>query len=281
MKKLLVLGFLIGCGASAHAQTYGPQGVGGGTGTVLGTVDIDQATPGTTNGVVVNSGTVTASGSVANSNDVAQGATTSGQVGPLMQGAVVTTQPTYSNGQTSPITLTTRGQIPVTVSFGNLFAALQSGGADGVSNGSASLVVTGDNASFNGATWDRIRGNIDAAASLVALSAAGAGTVNSADQVNYNGSCVTVVVDITVAGGTPTLTVTLQGKDIASGKYYTLLASTALASVATTPLVVCPGTTVSANLDVAAPLPRTWRVSAVVGGVTPAVTATIGASVTK
>lgn len=40
---------------------------------------------------------------------VGQGSTTSGQNGPLVQGAVTTASPTYTNGQTSPISLTPSG----------------------------------------------------------------------------------------------------------------------------------------------------------------------------
>lgn len=40
---------------------------------------------------------------------VTQGSTTSGQSGTLIQGAVATNQPSYTNGQTSPLSLTLRG----------------------------------------------------------------------------------------------------------------------------------------------------------------------------
>lgn len=55
------------------------------------------------------SGTVTASG-------VAQGSTTSGQTGTLVQGAVTTSAPTYTNAQTSPVSLTTTGGVRVDAS---------------------------------------------------------------------------------------------------------------------------------------------------------------------
>ncbi len=129
---------------------------------------------------------------------------------------------------------------------------------------------------FNGVTYDQQCANQDANASLVTLAAQGTGTVNSADIVNVNGKGIQLVIDITVitAG---TLTVTLQGKDIASGKYYTILASAALAAVATTRLTVYPGIPVLANVTQNDILPRTWRISA--AAVTGPITATIGASV--
>ncbi len=47
---------------------------------------------------------------------VAQGSTTSGQSGPLTQGAVTTVAPSYSTGQTSPLSLTTGGALRVDAS---------------------------------------------------------------------------------------------------------------------------------------------------------------------
>jgi hypothetical protein len=125
---------------------------------------------------------------------------------------------------------------------------------------------------------DVMRGNVQTAA-LLTLAAQGAGTVNSADQTNVNGRGMALTIDITVQGGTPTTTVTIQGKDPVSGKYYTILVSTALAAVATTVLRVYPGITAAANLAASDILPRTWRVSVTIGGGTPAVTATIAACV--
>ena len=42
---------------------------------------------------------------------LAQGSTTSGQTGPLVQGAVTTGAPTYTTGQTNPLSLTTAGAV--------------------------------------------------------------------------------------------------------------------------------------------------------------------------
>lgn len=114
---------------------------------------------------------------------------------------------------------------------------------------------------------------------LVTLTAAAAG-LTTADQTNAYGSSLKLVVDITgLTGTTPTLTVVVQGKDTASGKYYNILSSTALAAVGTTVLTIGPGLPTTANLSANDVLPRTWRVVTTVGGTTPAVTATVGASV--
>lgn len=116
--------------------------------------------------------------------------------------------------------------------------------------------------------------------STILTLAAAASSVNSSDQTNFNGKGVLVGVNITaITGTTPTLTVTIQGKDVASAQYYTILASTALNATGFTSLSVYPALTVSPNLVVNTVLPKTWRISAAIGGTTPAVTATIGASV--
>jgi hypothetical protein len=49
---------------------------------------------------------------------VAQGSTTSGQSGSLMQGAVTTAAPSYSTGQTSPLSLDTTGALRVNITAG-------------------------------------------------------------------------------------------------------------------------------------------------------------------
>ena len=129
----------------------------------------------------------------------------------------------------------------------------------------------------NGRLCDLNAPNTDTGA-LITHTAASAG-VNGSDQINNSANGITLVIDITaITGTTPTLTVTIQGKDTASGKYYTLLASSALNATGTTVLRVFPGSAVSANVSANAQLPRTWRVITTIGGTTPAVTATIGAS---
>lgn len=114
-------------------------------------------------------------------------------------------------------------------------------------------------------------------------SAAGAISANgnSANFNNNGGRGVKVVVDITALAGTsPTLTVIIEYKDPASGKFITLLSSAALAAVATTELTVYPGAVVTANVSANNSLPKTWRVRWVIGGTAgPIVTASIGAIV--
>lgn len=115
---------------------------------------------------------------------------------------------------------------------------------------------------------------------VVTLTGQAAATVNSTDQNNCTGRGVIVIVDLTTMT-TATVTVTIQGKDVASGKYYTLLAGAAKTSTGTTQMTVYPDVTASANVAINSPLPRTWRINVVVANNsgTAAVTGTIGASV--
>ncbi len=83
----------------------------------------------------------------------------------------------------------------------------------------------------------------------------------STDQVNEFAKGLMLVIDITQIDVATTATFTVQGKDPVSGKYYTILASAALAAVATTVLRIYPGLTAAANLTVSDFLPSTWRVN--------------------
>ena len=125
--------------------------------------------------------------------------------------------------------------------------------------------------------WER-EANHDKSA-LLTLTAQGSGAVDGQDQNNINCRGVQVGIDITaIAGTSPTLTVKIQGKDAASGKYYDLLTSSALTATGFTLLTLYPGAPSTANVSAPQVLPATWRVIATVGGTGPSVTATVGAS---
>jgi len=93
-------------------------------------------------------------------------------------------------------------------------------------------------------------------------SAARTATTNSGDIANQNFRGVHVVIDVTVDPAAASVVFTIQGKDPLSGKYYTILASAAVAAVGTTVLRVFPGSTVTANAAANDGLPRVWRVLA-------------------
>lgn len=94
---------------------------------LIGKTGIDQTTPGTTNGVVVTTALPAGSNIVGNvridqttagttngvqdASTVAQGSTTSGQLGGLVQAAATSANPSYSNGQTSPLSQNLAGAL--------------------------------------------------------------------------------------------------------------------------------------------------------------------------
>jgi len=104
--------------------------------------------------VVVN-GTITT-----NNGTVAQGSTTSGQTGMLMQGAVTTAMPSYTNGQTSPLSLTTGGLLRTSLfSSGGTAAGFTSGGALTIGGSYSQTPPTVASGSSGGAQIDP-RGNL-------------------------------------------------------------------------------------------------------------------------
>lgn len=74
-----------------------------------------------------------------------------------------------------------------------------------------------------------------------------------------------VFIDITAVSGSPSITVTIQGRDPASGKFLNILESSALSGVGTTVLTVYPGIAETANESANTVLPRKWRVSVSAG----------------
>src|SRR5581483_7434320 len=85
------------------------------------------------NGLKVDaSGVGLAADSSVNGLLVGQGSTTSGQNGPLIQGSVTTAAPSYTNGQTIPIALTTSGQVRTVSNVNQINGATISTAASGV-----------------------------------------------------------------------------------------------------------------------------------------------------
>lgn len=93
-------------------------------------------------------------------------------------------------------------------------------------------------------------------------SAARTATPTPFDGLNYGGKGLHLVIDCTAVADTPSVVFTIQGKDEASDKFYTILASAAIVGTGTTVLRVYPGLTASANVTVSDVLPRNWRVIA-------------------
>jgi len=196
----------------------------------------------------------------ANGGNVASGATDSGN--PVKVGGVHhTTLPTLTNGQRGDLELTNRGLLPVELHHSAGAMSENVGGtasADGVSNAFSSIIALVRGQVFNGTTWDRQRGNFEATA---LASAARTATASSADQVNYNGRMLSVVINVSALADTPSVVPTIEGKDPISGTYYTILTGAAIVATGITVLRVAPGITPVANVAVADMVPRTFRVT--------------------
>lgn len=110
---------------------------------------------------------------------------------------------------------------------------------------------------YNGTNYDRQRNN--ESVTLLA-SAARTTTQTSADLVNYNGaSYIDVILDMTVVG-TGSVTLTINGKDPASAKYYNILTGAAVVTNVTNVYRVGIGRTAAANATVNDTLPRTFQI---------------------
>lgn len=115
---------------------------------------------------------------------------------------------------------------------------------------------------FNGASFDRSRNN---EALTVAASAARTAELVSADQVNYNGRGILLIVNVTARAAATTLTPKFQYKDPVSGEYK--LAWTAAAAINTAddtfayllyPHTIPAVAVYTEHVDIV--LPRTYRI---------------------
>lgn len=201
---------------------------------------------------------------------VAAGAADSGN--PVKVGGKYnTTPPTLSDGQRGDLQLSSRGMVAVQLyhTAGSALTELLGGPSDAGTNSFTALLQNSRPAVYNGATWDRVRGNIEATA---LASAARSSSTPTSDQTNYNGRGIQLTLDITATpNNTETLQVVIEEKDPVSGKYVQIAAFAALTasvlgatpSTATYVYTLCAGaseTIAAANHEVQAlPAPRTWR----------------------
>lgn len=100
-------------------------------------------------------------------------------------------------------------------------------------------------------------------------SAARTTTQTQADQVNPGARGIAVTLDMTVVG-TGSVTLEIDGKDPASGKYVALLSGAAVVSNVTNTYTIFPGATVTANVSANAELWHTWRIKVTANNANPA-----------
>jgi hypothetical protein len=112
----------------------------------------------------------------------------------------------------------------------------------------------------------------------VVINQVAATTTYTSPKDLVNKGCAGVVVTlVTTAIGTGNITLSIQGKDRASGTYYTLLSGAAVSTNTTNRYTVRPGIPVVANVSAADALPELWRIQVVANNSNPA-TYTVGAS---
>jgi hypothetical protein len=196
------------------------------------------------------------------SGDIAHDAADSGN--PLKLGAKASTlkPAAVSNGDRVNLWSDEYGQLHIiletgTNSIGSVDTELPAAAvlADGTANPTSPMVGANEQL-FNGTTWDRKRGNLQGA---LLASAARTETQTGADQTNYNGRGIHVVLNVTAHSDTPSIVLKIEGKS-ASGIYYTLLEGAAVTGEGTHVYKVMPWATPVANEAAADLLPRTWRV---------------------
>lgn len=102
--------------------------------------------------------------------------------------------------------------------------------------------------------------NFNANQTPLALAARTA-TNSTVDQVNMGWRGAVVLVNVTVAPGGDTITVSIQGKDPASANYYTILTGAAETTTGLKVYKVYPGVTAAANAAASDIIPQTWRVT--------------------
>lgn len=145
------------------------------------------------------------------------------------------------------------------------------GGADGTTSNQTTLSGSGANLivypfAFNGTNWDRMRSSQDA--SLLA-SASRTTTQTSGDIQTYGMKAITAILDMTVVG-TGSVTISINGKDPASLKYFPILAGAAVITNSTNVYQVGPGLTNATNLVANAFLPHVIQIVVTANNANPA-----------
>lgn len=177
--------------------------------------------------------------------EVAQGSTTAGQSGPLMQGAALTSAPTYTNGQTAPLNLQPAGgalRVAIMSNSGGSIA----GGSGASSNSLRVAPATDRNFGVSPYPWsttaDTTATPITATSGNVANGAAVATLAGAASKTTY----ITGFI-LTAAGATAGLAVNVTLAGVIGGTMTFTFVAPAGVLVAAQPLVVMFATPIPAS----------------------------------
>lgn len=143
-----------------------------------------------------------------------------------------------------------------TVAQGFVAATADAGSSLNVPLQSEALLNSNQPGASGATIIDRARANL---AVVLVASGASAATFTSADQLNVNGHALDVILDVTVAG-IASLTVAINAKDVASGKYYNLLTGVAVITNSTNVYRIGPALAAAANAVANAWVPRLFQV---------------------
>lgn len=109
---------------------------------------------------------------------------------------------------------------------------------------------------YNGSNYDPAYSNVDV---VLLPSASRTTTQTSADLINNNGRHLVVTLDVTTPG-TGSITLSINGKDPASGKYINILTGAAVTTAVTNKYKVSMSLATVANSVAQDILPRTFQI---------------------
>lgn len=133
------------------------------------------------------------------------------------------------------------------------------------------LNTTLNTASSQTGTWTIQPGNtqnttpwlVNSPSSDIAVFASGAHTVTQTqvNQTNNTARGIKVVLDMTDVTSGPSVTLEINGYDVASGKSYTILSGAAVTTVSTNVYTIYPGLAAVTNSVADDVLPHTWQIT--------------------
>jgi hypothetical protein len=135
----------------------------------------------------------------------------------------------------------------------------------GIGSNGSSVSQTGTWTVQPGNTQNTTPWLVNTPSSDITVFASGAQTATQtqSDQTNNTARGIKVVLDMTNVASSPSVTLEIDGKDTASGKYYSILTGAAVTTVSTNVYTIYPGITTSANVAANDILPHTWRIKVV------------------
>lgn len=136
-----------------------PVTLSGGT-AIVGAVKIDQTTPGTTNGVVVNSSALPTGAATAANQTAPQGSVTGGTAGTTSQlagGTYKATPATLTDGQQAALNFDTRNNAKTTLCGADTTTCMIASQPADAQSATSGLPTRSMGTIFNGSTWDRQR----------------------------------------------------------------------------------------------------------------------------